>query len=111
MTTPDQCVNYELNVQMCPCTNESCDNHAICCECIQAHGASGSTSACMGDTQRDPETMGLALQAAKDCEPNQDRNAEYCTCGAESCEKQAVCCNCVRNHFDPAGTGAVACMR
>lgn len=111
MTTAEQCVNYELNIQMCPCSNEDCDNYGICCECLQSHSSSGSTSACMGGTERDPETMGLAAQAADDCETNEDRNAEVCPCTYEPCDNKAVCCNCVRNHFEPAGTGAVACMR
>ena len=110
-TLPADCANYELNLQMCPCTNEGCPNRGICCECLQAHAASKSLTACMRGAKRNPDTMGLALQAAKTCAANQARNLEFCKCTYDPCERKGVCCNCVRNHFTVDGTGRVACMK
>jgi len=110
-TLPADCVNYELNLQMCPCTSEDCPNRGICCECLQAHYANGGLTACMRGAKRNPETMGLALQAAKACQTNQTRNLEFCKCTYEPCGNKGVCCNCVRNHFAADGTGRVACMK
>ena len=36
-TTAEQCANYALNIEMCPCTAESCARRGVCCECIQYH--------------------------------------------------------------------------
>lgn len=110
-TMPTDCVNYQLNLQMCPCTSEECGNRGICCECLQAHKAAGKPNACMRGEKRNPETMGLALQAMKECKINQARNAELCVCTYEECERRGVCCSCVRNHFTVDGTGRVACMK
>ena len=110
-TLAKDCINYQLNMQMCPCTNDGCDNHGICCECLQAHAASDSISACMRGVKRDPATMGLLAMAAKQCETNQARNLEACVCTYEPCERKGVCCNCVRNHWTEDGTGRVACMK
>lgn len=110
-TAVTDCVNYELNIRMCPCTNEDCANRGICCECIQSHHASGSLTACMRGAKRDPGTMGLASRAATSCSPNQTRNLEFCLCTYEPCERKGVCCNCVRNHFTPTGDDRVACMK
>ncbi len=110
-TTPDQCVNYQINLQMCPCTSENCANRGICCECIQSHAARGSVSACMRGAERDPATMGLALQAIKTCDLNSARNLEFCTCTWEPCGNKGVCCNCVRNHFSTDGRDRVACAK
>lgn len=110
-TTAEQCVNYELNLLMCPCTSETCGRRGICCECLQAHASSGSTVACMRAARRDPDTLSLAVRAAKGCETNQARNLEFCVCTWEPCARKGVCCNCVRNHFSVDGSGRVACMR
>ncbi|MBD3292145.1 MAG: hypothetical protein GF393_04415 [Armatimonadia bacterium] len=110
-TTPEQCVNYATNLEMCPCTSETCDNRGICCECLIAHASKGSKTACMRGVERDPGTMALASEAAKSCDENADRNLEVCVCTWEPCGKKGVCCNCVRNHFSVDGSGRVACMR
>lgn len=110
-TMTEQCVNYEINLEMCPCTSDSCERRGICCECIQAHYARGGKSACMRGAQRAPETMGLASRAVAICAQNQERNLEFCVCTWEPCGNKGVCCNCVRNHFTTDGTGRVACMR
>lgn len=109
--TVERCANYELNLQMCPCTSETCDNRGICCECLQAHASKGGTVACMRGVERDPGTMGLAREAAQSCGTNAERNLEFCVCTWEPCGKKGVCCNCVRNHFSVDGGGRVACMR
>jgi len=110
-TTREQCVNYEINLQMCPCTSESCAKRGICCECLQAHAAKGSATACMRGTERDPGTMSLGGQAVASCTINQERNLEMCVCTWEPCGNKGVCCNCVRNHFSVDGSGRVACMK
>lgn len=110
-TLPEQCVNYAINLQMCPCTSENCANRGICCECIQAHAAKGSKSACMRGAERSAATLGLASQAQSACTANQPRNLDFCVCTWDPCGNKGVCCNCVRNHFSPDGSGRVACMK
>ena len=110
-TTSEQCANYELNLQMCPCTAENCDNRGICCECVQSHASSGSKVACMRGTERDPGTTGLASESSDACDQNAERNIDFCVCTWEPCGNKGICCNCVRNHFSVDGTGRVACMR
>lgn len=110
-TSPEACLNYKTNLEMCPCTSESCARRGICCECIQAHAAKGGKSACMRGAQRAAATMGLAARAIATCAQNQARNLEFCGCTWEPCGNKGVCCNCVRNHFTVDGTGRVACMR
>lgn len=109
-TLATDCVNYKLNLQMCPCTAEDCPNRGICCECLQAHVAAGKPNACMRGALRNPETLNLLALAAVTCSVNQARNLEVCTCTYEPCERKGVCCNCVRNHFSVDGTGRTACM-
>ncbi|MEI6499503.1 MAG: hypothetical protein WCP21_00590 [Armatimonadota bacterium] len=110
-TTPEQCANYALNIQMCPCTAEQCPNRGLCCECLQAHAAKNSATSCMRGALRNPETLALSAEAAAKCPTNQERNAKLCTCTYDPCDNRGVCCNCVRNHFTTDGTGRVACMR
>lgn len=110
-TLPADCVNYELNLMMCPCSREDCANRGICCECIQAHYAAGKATACMGGTKRNPETMSLVTRAAATCAMNQARNLEFCVCTYEPCDRKGICCNCVRNHFTVDGRGRTACMK
>jgi hypothetical protein len=110
-TLAQDCVNYEINLLMCPCTNEGCGNRGICCECLQAHHAGGSATACMRGALRQPDTMDLAQRAVATCAANQVRNAEFCVCAYDSCDRRGVCCNCVRNHFTLDGTGRTSCMK
>lgn len=110
-TAPEQCANYAINQQLCPCTYTECGNHGICCECLLSHRASKSLAACMRGVKRDPATLDLNRLAVAACQTNYRRNRERCACSSESCERLGVCCNCVRNHFNVAGTGRVACMR
>ena len=109
-TAREKCVNYAINIQMCPCTSETCANRGICCECVQAHSAKGSLVSCMRGTQRDPKTLGLAARAVK-CQANLQRNLDFCPCDYQPCDNKGTCCSCVRNHFKADGTGRVACMR
>ena len=108
--TPDQCVNYEINLQMCPCSSDTCDFRGICCECIRDSIANNAKTACMNGTKRDPATMSLNSQASSDCQ-NAEINLAECVCTWEPCNKKGICCNCVRNHFTTSGTDRVACMR
>ena len=110
-TTPDQCVNYAINLQMCPCTAEDCERRGICCECLQAHHSRDSRTSCMKGAERNPDTLSLLQSAVAKCAVNHPRNLEFCVCTYEPCERKGVCCNCVRNHFAVDGTGRVACMK
>lgn len=110
-TLPKDCANYEINLLMCPCVNEQCGNRGICCECLQAHHAAGTTTSCMRGAKRKPETLDLAARATVVCATNQVRNKDFCLCTYDACSRQGVCCNCVRNHFTADGTGRVACMK
>lgn len=110
-TTPEQCVNYQLNLEMCPCTSETCDKRGICCECLTAHSSKGSQTACMRGVERDPGTMDLAARASGTCDANKERNLQVCVCTWDPCDRKGVCCNCVRNHFSMDGSGRVACMK
>lgn len=110
-TAPAQCANHALNQAMCPCRNTTCANHGICCECLLAHRAAGSLTACMRGAERSPATLDLARQAATLCATNGSRNQTGCPCSSVSCANRGVCCNCVRNHFTVDGRGRVACMR
>lgn len=110
-TLPENCANYALNIQMCPCPSTDCGNKGICCECLQAHASREGLTNCMRGTKRNPDTLKLAAEAAAKCVTNQARNAALCTCGYEPCGNRGVCCNCVRNHFTVEGDGRVACMK
>ena len=110
-TLPENCANYALNLQMCPCPNESCGNRGICCECLQAHASNKSLTNCMRGTKRNPDTLSLSAEAAGKCPTNQERNAKQCNCTYQPCGNRGLCCDCVRNHFTVDGTGRVACMR
>ena len=109
-TARENCPNYEINTQMCPCTNTTCANHGICCECLQRHAGNKSLVSCMRGAKRAPETMALSLQAVK-CTTNLSRNLDFCICTYEPCGNKGTCCSCVRNHFNTQGTGRVSCMR
>jgi len=108
-TQPDQCANYAINQQMCPCTNTTCPNHGICCECLRNHANYGAPTACMKGTPRPEATFALA--GVVECKVNAQRNASWCVCTATACTRRGVCCNCVRHHWTADGTGRVACMR
>ena len=110
-TSSADCVNYEINIRMCPCTNEDCDNRGICCECLRNHHAKDALTACMKGAKRDPATMRLSEQAKATCSLNQVSNLEFCVCTYEPCERKGVCCNCVRNHWNVDGSDTTACMR
>ncbi|MDH7569981.1 MAG: hypothetical protein QHJ73_10385 [Armatimonadota bacterium] len=109
-TAREECANYAINQQMCPCTYTECRNHGICCECLLSHRASRSLAACMRGAKRNPATVELHRLAVA-CATNYARNREECVCTSETCERRGICCSCVRNHFNVAGTGRVACMR
>lgn len=109
-TLPENCPNYAINIQMCPCPSEQCPNRGICCECIQAHAAKGGLTNCMQGTKRDPATVTLVVQAVSSC-ANQARNLEFCICSYDPCNNKGMCCSCVRNHFTVDGAGRTACMR
>jgi hypothetical protein len=109
-TTSEQCPNYAINIQMCPCGAESCTRRGICCECIAAHRSGGSATACMRGKERPEETLSLRGLVIR-CD-NAARNAEACPCpSGEGCVKNGVCCECVRNHWTVDGAGRTSCMK
>jgi len=108
-TTREQCVNYEINVQQCPCPNEDCERHAICCECMQHHASRREQTMCMREAERPPETRSLPIGANADC-VNRERNEDLCPCGETSCTRHALCCDCVRFHWGHRVWPKVACM-
>lgn len=110
-TLVEQCVNYAINLQMCPCTVEDCERRGICCECLRANCEEGTEAACMSGVGREPATMELNLRAQADCPTNKQRNLDQCVCTWSPCERKGVCCNCVRNHFTVNGSDRVACMK
>ncbi len=108
MAAAVDCPNYDVNLEMCPCTSEDCDNRGICCLCIASHMASGGKTACMSGVDRPAETMSLSGVGVK-CE-QYDANDERCPC-SYPCDNHATCCDCVRNHWGNSTYPAVACMR
>jgi hypothetical protein len=106
-TRPEDCANYALNLEMCPCDNVSCANRGICCECLSAHLQKGSTTACMRGARR---ATGPAPGRVAQCSRNRERNLTFCTCSWEQCGNRGTCCDCVSNHFMADGSGRTACM-
>ena len=45
--TKRECVNKWENEQDCPCEEENCEYHGICCECIKYHKACKDLPACL----------------------------------------------------------------
>ena len=41
------CANRELNNKQCTCTNTTCQNHGICCQCVLNHRAQNNKPACL----------------------------------------------------------------
>ena len=39
-----KCINFERNLENCPCTNDECDKKGICCECILFHKENGGVA-------------------------------------------------------------------
>ncbi|MGD9519084.1 MAG: hypothetical protein AB7W28_06170 [Armatimonadota bacterium] len=105
-----QCLNREINAQMCPCTETSCQNWAICCLCVANHrgNALWPHTACQGGKQR-PQTT-LELPERVPC-PNLETNLADCLCTSEPCVRRGVCCACIDNHWSADGKGRVACFR
>lgn len=108
-STPEQCVNYEINRQQCPCESTDCENWAICCECMNAHAQKDGQTMCMRDTERPAETRPLPIGRNADC-TNRARNEEICVCGETSCSRRALCCDCVRYHWGHRTWPRTACM-
>ena len=106
------CPNHQINLQMCPCTNEGCDNRGICCDCMRNHVASTEwpLTACMRGIPRPESSMSLPKTVPADC-PNHEINVGACPCTADTCERRGTCCACVRHHWLPEGTKGTACMR
>jgi hypothetical protein len=67
-----RCANHDLNAQMCPCTEKSCPNWAICCLCVANHAGSKTwpLTACMKASGRPAATLGL--EGTLEC-PNRER--------------------------------------
>ena len=111
MTQPADCPSYEINIQMCPCTEMDCPRRGICCECIAYHRNSTQwpLTACMS-TQRLEDTLSFPMATPEKC-ANYERNLANCTCASEDCERKGTCCDCVRNHWKADGSGRISCLR
>lgn len=105
-----ECPNREANLQMCPCTNESCDNRGICCVCVRNHAGKGQKSFCMRGVERAADTASLRGMATGKCAQHAD-NASFCPCTYDACDNRGTCCDCVRNHWGNATYPTPACMR
>jgi hypothetical protein len=110
-TMPSDCMNYELNLSMCPCTAD-CERRGICCDCMDfhMHSTEWPRTACMRGTPRPVDTLALPLAVPEGCR-NRERNDAMCPCTKATCERRAYCCACVRNHWKADASGATACMR
>lgn len=110
-TAPSDCVNYELNLRMCPCVSE-CERRGICCECIAYHMRSTQwpRTACMRGVPRPAATLDLPIAVPEAC-TNHSRNVEMCVCTYDTCDRHGFCCACVRNHWKADASSATACMR
>ena len=108
LTTADRCPNYQINIQLCPCTSDGCERRGVCCECIAAHREAGSATACMNGASR-PEAT-LRLRGVLEGCPSLERNASDCPCPGAECPRRGICCECVRNHWLPDGAGRIFCF-
>lgn len=102
------CPNHEVNLQMCPCPNDACDNRGICCLCVQNHASKGQQSFCMRGTERPADTRGLRGQDGR-CD-TYEANTQSCACTCDACDNRGTCCDCVRNHWGNATYPTPACM-
>jgi len=111
MPETTKCWNYRINLEMCTCTNESCENRGICCLCVANHAGNEQypLTACMR-TERPEETMSLPKETTIHCWAY-EKNLENCACKSEDCVRKGTCCDCIRNHWKPDGTGRPACLR
>jgi len=105
-----ECPNRQVNLQMCPCTNDKCERRGICCLCIQNHVAKGQKSSCMRGAERPAATRSLKGIAPEKC-GRYKANLEVCPCDYEPCGNRGTCCDCVRNHWGNATCPMAACMR
>jgi hypothetical protein len=104
----ERCANYEINLEMCVCTNEACANRGICCLCLAAHQEGGSLTACLRSAR--PESTLQLHGSLEDC-LRREATALICACGSETCARRAVCCECLRNHWKVDGSGRPACHK
>lgn len=42
-----KCVNKQENEEDCPCVDDYCEGHGICCECLRHHKNKGGLPACL----------------------------------------------------------------
>ncbi len=42
-----ECLNKYENEQDCPCPDENCERHGICCECIKYHKNKKNMPVCL----------------------------------------------------------------
>jgi len=105
-----ECPNREINVQLCPCTEKSCPNWAVCCLCVANHrgNATWPFTACQQGAKRPAETVDLPDRVP--C-PNVQPNAAECVCSYDACTRRGFCCACISNHWTEDGKGRVACFR
>ena len=51
LAVPENCPNYKINLEACPCTYEECERRGKCCACVRNHwkADASSATACMRD--------------------------------------------------------------
>ena len=104
----NRCANYEINIQMCQCTNTECGNWGICCQCVQAHRERDSLTACL---RKERPAATLALQGSPAACLQRETTLAVCTCSYDPCGNRGICCECIRNHWTEDGTGRPACYK
>ena len=102
------CPNYTTNLEMCVCTNEGCDNRGYCCLCLAAHLNGGSLTACLS---RPRPAASLDLRGVTEGCPRREETRLVCACGGDTCERYALCCECLRNHWTADATGRTSCFK
>ena len=110
VVTKEECPNYEINQQQCPCPYTDCHRHGICCVCVAYHLDKGNKSICMRETPRPEETWNLPIGQNPDC-PNRTHNETFCGCGGTDCPRHGLCCDCMRFHWGNEKKPIVGCMR
>jgi hypothetical protein len=75
---------------------------------VQAHRKADSLTACLRQ-ERPAATLGLHGSPAACLQ--REATLAVCTCTYEPCGNRGICCECLRNHWTPEGTGRPACYK
>ena len=53
----DGCLNFDANMDRCPCTAEKCERKGVCCECMARHLEKGGLPACARAAVKEAEAL------------------------------------------------------